>query len=83
MEGRPKLTKRSASRDFDRQNAFVDAETIQVPLHGWPRHFNCNERSYAILGNTKTSPNEPQAFKGWVCFDSGSFELGMFSSCRL
>jgi hypothetical protein len=80
MEGRPKLTRRSASRDFDRQNAFADAETIQVPLHGWPRHFGCNERSYAVLKNTKISPNEPQAFKGWICFDSDSFEPETFMS---
>jgi hypothetical protein len=80
MEGRPKLTRRSASRDFDRQNTFADAETIQVPLHGWPRGFDCNERSYAILENTKISPDVPQAFKGWVCFDSDSFEPETFIS---
>jgi hypothetical protein len=80
MEGRPKLSRRSASRDFDRQNAFADAETIQVPLHGWPRQFDCNERSYAILENTKISPDEPQAFKGWVCFDSESLEPETFIS---
>lgn len=77
MEGKPKLVTQTHSRDFDRQNAYADAETIQIPLHGWPREFDCNERSYAILDDARASSPAPLAarrFKGWVCFDQDEEE---------
>jgi hypothetical protein len=78
MEGQPTLARRTVSRDFDRQNAFADGETIKIPLHGWPRPFDCNERSYAVLPDPWAGPNQPQDFKGWVCFDTDSDEPEMF-----
>jgi hypothetical protein len=77
MEGRPKLAKRSLSRLGNLQNAYADAGWIQIPLHGWPGDFDCNERSYAILESARCSLTRPEAtakFKGWVCFDQADEE---------
>lgn len=64
MEGKPKLAQRSPSQDFDRANAYANAETIKIPLHGWPRPFDCNARSYAILDTPQSNPAWSQTFKG-------------------
>ena len=38
-------------------------EIIKIPLHGWPRPFDCNERSYAVLSDPRAGPDQSQNFK--------------------
>jgi hypothetical protein len=51
---------------FDWANAYANSETIKVPLHGWPRLFDCNKRSDAVLDDPEAALYERQMFKGRV-----------------
>ncbi|KAL5325426.1 hypothetical protein ACEPPN_006551 [Leptodophora sp. 'Broadleaf-Isolate-01'] len=61
-------------RYFPRESALIEAETIFIPLTGFPREFDANERSFPICKDIQNWDKLDddvmmRRYQGWVCFD--------------
>ena len=66
---KPATRTRMRNPDEPRERLVADAETCKLALWGFPRDFDCNKRSYAVIDLADISNSPPGPFHGWVCFD--------------
>ncbi|KIM94575.1 hypothetical protein OIDMADRAFT_172352 [Oidiodendron maius Zn] len=67
LEGPVKPATRTRMRNPDepREHLVADAETCKLALWGFPRDFDCNKRSYAVIDLVDINNSSPGPFHGW------------------